>query len=64
MAILLNKMWHGVVIDFGFVSSRILWTKFKFSRVEVCVVVKYGTSEGECKERRKEYWILDRNMDK
>ena len=52
--------WIGDRVKAGITSVL----EFKFSRVEVCVVVKYGTSEGECKERRKEYWILDRNMDK
>ena len=30
VAILLNDIWHSVVIDFGCISSRILWSKFKF----------------------------------
>ena len=41
----LNDVWHTVVVDFGCVSSRILWIKFNFSRVEVCVVVGYGPNE-------------------
>ena len=32
------------------VSSRILWIKFKFSRVNVCVVVGYGPNEGDGEE--------------
>ena len=39
VAVLLNDVWHNAVIDFGCVSSKILWIKFKFSRVKVCVVV-------------------------
>ena len=35
---LLNDVWNNVVIDFGYVSSRILWIKFSFSMVKVCVV--------------------------
>ena len=46
VAILLNNVWHSVVIDFGCISSRILWIKFKFSRVKVCVVVRYSPNEG------------------
>ena len=42
VAILLNDVWHSAVIDFGCVSSRIIWIKFKFSRVKVCVVGEYG----------------------
>ena len=34
VAILLNDVWHNAVVDFGFIS-RILWIKFKFSRVKV-----------------------------
>ena len=34
VAILLNDVWYSAVIDFGCVSSRILWIKFKFSRVK------------------------------
>ena len=30
VAILLNNVWHSAVVDFGCVSSRILWIKFKF----------------------------------
>ena len=46
LTILLNDVWHLVVIDFGCVSSRILWIKFKFSKVKICVVVWYGPNEG------------------
>ena len=40
--ILLNDVWHSAVVGFRCVSSRILWIKFRFSRVKVCVVVGYG----------------------
>ena len=47
-AALLNDVWHSVMIKAGCVSSRIIWIKFKFSRVKVCVVVGYGPNvEGE-----------------
>ena len=39
VAILLNDVWCSAVIDYGCVSSRILWIKFKFSRVKVYLVV-------------------------
>ena len=51
VAILLIVVWHSVVIDFGYVRSRIIWVKFKFSRVEVCVVMGYGPKEGDDEER-------------
>ena len=51
VAVLLNNVWHSAIIDFGCVSSRILWIKFKFSRVKVCVVVGYGPNEGIEEER-------------
>ena len=44
------------VVDFGCVSSRILWIKFKFSRVKVYVVVGYGPNEDGGEERDR---ILD-----
>ena len=28
----MNDVWHSTVINFGCISSRILWIKFKFSR--------------------------------
>ena len=62
--VLLNYVWHSAVIKFGCVSSRILWIKFKFSRIKVCVVVGYGPSKGDSEERDR-FWnnmysILDR----
>ena len=39
VAILLNDAWNSAVIDFGCVSSRILWIKVKFTTVKFCVVV-------------------------
>ena len=56
VAILLNDVLHNAVIDFGCVSSRILWIKFKFSRVKVCVVVAYGLSKGDVEEKDR-FWI-------
>ena len=35
VAILLNDVWHSAVVDYGCVSSRILWIKLNFSRVKV-----------------------------
>ena len=67
VAILLNAVWHSAVIDFGCVSSRILWSKFKFSRVKVCVVVVvvgYGPNEGDGEEREKFWNDLDRIVDR
>ena len=51
MAILLNDVWHSALVDFGYVSSRILWIKLKFSRVKICNVVGYGPNEGDGEER-------------
>ena len=47
VAALLNNVWHNSVVRSGYVSSRILLIKFKFSRVKVCVVVGYGPNEGD-----------------
>ena len=46
---------------FGYVSSRVLWVKFKFSRVKVCIVAVYGPNEVE--EREKFWNALDRVVD-
>ena len=51
------------MIDFGSVSSRILWIKFKFSRAKVCVVVRYGTSEGIGEERERFWNDMDKTVD-
>ena len=47
VAILLSNVWHIVVVKHGCVSSRIIWIKFKFSWVKVCVVVGYGPNEAK-----------------
>ena len=45
MVVLMTDEWHNAVIGFGCVSSKILWVKFKFSRIKVCVVAVYGPTE-------------------
>ena len=64
VAILLNDVWHSGGINFGCVSSRIVWINFNFSRVKVCVVVGYSPSEENVEERdrlwKDIYKILDR----
>ena len=51
------------MMDFGCVSSRILWIKFKFSRVEVYVVVEQGSTEGIGEEREKFWNDMERTVD-
>ena len=64
VAVLLNDAWHSAVIDFGCVTSRALWLKFRFSRVKVCVLVGYGPNEGNC-EKRDRFWNdMDRVLDR
>ena len=58
MAVLLNDVWHRVVVDSGCVNSSILWIKFKFLRVKVCVVVRYCPEEEDGEERD-----IDRTLD-
>ena len=53
VAILLDDVGYSTVIDFGCVSSRILWIKFKFSRVTLCVMVWYYPNEGIGEERKR-----------
>ena len=64
VAILLNYVGHSVVIDFGCVSSRILWIKFKLSRVKIRVVVVYGSTEGIGEEREGFWNELDKTVDR
>ena len=47
VAVLLNDLWHSTLVKSGYVSSRILWMKFKFSKNKVCMVVGYGPNEGD-----------------
>ena len=42
VASLSNDVWHSTVVELRCVSFRILWIKFKFLKVKVCVVVGYG----------------------
>ena len=63
-SILLSYVWHSAVIDFGFISSRILWIKFKFSRVKVCMVVGYGPSKGDDEERDRFWNDMNRILDR
>ena len=39
VASLLSDVWHSAVVKHGFVSPRLSWIKFRFSRFKVCVVV-------------------------
>ena len=64
VAVLLNDVWQSAEINFGCVSSRVLWIKFRFSRIKVCVVEEYCPSEGNG-EKRERFWNdLDRIMDR
>ena len=57
--------WVSVsVLKEGCVSSRILWVKFKFSKVQVCVVAVYGPTEVEIEERERFWNDLDRVVDR
>ena len=47
VAVLMNDVWHSAVVKSGYISSKILRIKFKFSRVKVCVVVGYSLIEGD-----------------
>ena len=59
----LLPVWHSAVVDFGYVSSRILWTKFKFSRIKVFVAVGYGSNEGDSEEMDRFWNDMDRTLD-
>ena len=62
VAILLKDAWQNAIIDVLCVSSRILWIKFKFSRVKVCMV-GYSPNEGDDEENDSGtkwtgFWIM------
>ena len=63
VAVLLNDGWHSAMVNFGCVSSRILWIKFKFSRINVCGVVGYGPNEGDVEERERFWNDMVRTVD-
>ena len=63
MAVLLNDVWHSAVVKSGCVSSRILWSKFKFSKVKVCVVMGYGPNEGDGEEKDMLWNDIDRTLE-
>ena len=50
VTVLLSIVWYSVVDEFRNVSSRILWSRFKFSRVKVCAVVVYDPTTLDDKE--------------
>ena len=58
------KQWHSAVVIFGCVTFRMLWVKFKFSSIKVCVVVEYSPTEGNVEEWEKLWSDLDRVQDK
>ena len=51
-------------MDFGCVGSRILWIKFKFSTVKVCVVVRYDLSKGDREEIDRFWNDMDKILDR
>ena len=52
------------MIDFGYVSFRTVWIYSSFSRVKVCVVVGYGTNEGDNEEWDRLWNNMDRILDR
>ena len=46
MKVFFNYVKYSTVAEIGYISSRTLWIKFKFSRVKVCVVVLYHPTGG------------------
>ena len=57
VAVLLNDVWNSAVVKCEYGRSRILWIKFKFSRVKACEVMGYGPTEGDSEEKRTT-WIV------
>ena len=49
--------------SFECISFKILWFKFKFSKIKVCIVVILGHIEGIVEERERFWNDLVRNVD-
>ena len=63
LGVSLNGEWDSAVIGFGCVSSRILWVKFRFSKVKVCVMVSVPPEEEA--EKKEKFWNeVDRVVDR
>ena len=54
VAVLLNDVWYGDLVEFRCINSRILWVKFKFAKVKACVVVIYSPTEDDDENER--FW--------
>ena len=46
MEVFLNDVLYIAVVEFVYVSSKILWVRFKFGRAKVSVFVMLGPTEG------------------
>ena len=57
-------MLHNVVRDLGCVSSRILWIKFKFSKVKAFVVGSYSPNKGNDGEKERFWNDFERIVDR
>ena len=57
-----TRVGNSALVDFGHVSSRILWIKFKFSRVKICVVVGYGPNERDGEESDRFWNDMERTL--
>ena len=49
VATMMNEVWFGAVVGYDCVSSQMLWAKFIFERVKLCVV----TVHGPCNDREE-----------
>lgn len=43
-------LWYKAMVDFVCVTTRILIVKFKFEKGKACLVLTYGTFEGDVEE--------------
>ena len=60
VVVLMDDAWRSAEINFGFVTTRSLWLKFRFSRGKLCVVVLYGPTGGNVEERARFWKDLDK----
>ena len=62
VAMMMNDVWFEAVVGYGCVSSRMLWVKFKFARVKLCVVAVYGPCNDRKECEKDKFWNDLRNV--
>jgi len=56
VAVLLSDEWYKALVAYKCICSRVMWVKFKFDRVKVCLVVAYGPVNDRSDEEKVRFW--------